>query len=132
MSTKNKPVISFRNETVTTSEIFEKYGKKTIPAGRYETIKVNADAEPTPNVVYMPFITSTERSNEREFAYDKFMYEYDNLHKCCPKCGDEQHSSTLMGYILNMDKPEEYKDLNCCTCMKCGDIHTTHQRVSKS
>ena len=66
---------------------------------------------------------------EREREYDKFMKQYRIQHKYCPKCGSVRHTSTLMGYILNMDHKDEYKDLNRCTCNDCGDIHTTHDRV---
>lgn len=29
-----------------------------------------------------------------------------------------------------MDRKDEYKDLNRCVCSNCGDVHTTHDRVS--
>lgn len=48
----------------------------------------------------------------------------------CPKCGSESYSTTLVGYILNMDKKEDYKDKNRCVCQECGDVHTTHDRLS--
>lgn len=60
---------------------------------------------------------------------DLFLSEYRKLHECCPKCGETSHCSTLVGYILNMDNLEDYKDLNKCTCIKCDDVHTTHERV---
>lgn len=65
----------------------------------------------------------------REKEYDDFMNEYNSNHKYCPKCGAEGHTTTLVSYVLNMDKPEEYKDLNNCVCSKCGDKHTAHERV---
>lgn len=63
--------------------------------------------------------------------YDKFMKKYRKDHALCPKCKTKLHSSTLMGYILDLDHPEDYKDLNKCVCSNCGDIHTTHDRVKK-
>jgi len=60
--------------------------------------------------------------------YDKFMDKYEKEHALCPKCGEENHRSTLVGYAFDSSNPEEYKDLNRCTCMECGDIHTTHER----
>jgi len=58
------------------------------------------------------------------------MDTYKKQHKVCPKCGSTGHSTTLMGYILNSDKREEYKDLNSCVCSECGDKHTAHDRIS--
>ena len=57
------------------------------------------------------------------------MNEYHEKHKHCPKCGSKGYMSTLMGYVLHMDKKDDYKDLNNCTCSDCGDHHTTHDRV---
>jgi hypothetical protein len=37
---------------------------------------------------------------------------------------------TLAGYIVDLSKPEEYKDLNKSTCNDCGDVHTVHDRIS--
>lgn len=37
--------------------------------------------------------------------------------------------TTLVGYILYIDKKEEYKDLNNCTCLDCHDNHTMHERI---
>lgn len=68
----------------------------------------------------------------RQDRYDAFMKEYNSLHKCCPKCGSEPHMTTLVGYLLDLDHTEDYKDLNRCTCTKCGDSHTMHERISIS
>ena len=62
--------------------------------------------------------------------YDDFMNEYSSLHELCPKCGSRSHSTTLVGYILNLDHTEDYKDLNKCICQDCHDVHYTHDRVS--
>ena len=35
-----------------------------------------------------------------------------------------------MGFILNMNKKEDYKDLNQCECTACGNKHLAHDRVS--
>src|SRR4051812_48608203 len=64
-------------------------------------------------------------------TYDSFMKEYNKQHMCCPKCGAESHMTTLAGYVLNLDKPEAYKNLNRCDCIACGDVHTAHERVPK-
>jgi predicted nucleic-acid-binding Zn-ribbon protein len=66
-----------------------------------------------------------------ESESSKFRTEYDLNHKYCPKCGSEEYFTTLVGFILNMDKKEEYKDLNTCECSNCGDTHTGHERIGK-
>jgi hypothetical protein len=37
--------------------------------------------------------------------------------------------TTLVGYIFDLNKAEEYKDKNNCTCSDCGDEHIYHDRV---
>lgn len=81
-----------------------------------------------PGYVYAPY-TPCEHTEESLKEYNDFMSEYNLEHKLCPKCGEESHMSTLMGYVLVHGKESEYKDLNRCTCMSCGDSHTTHERV---
>ena len=62
---------------------------------------------------------------------DKILTQYHNNHKLCPKCKSKAHTSTLVGYILDKEKPDQYKDLNRCTCLNCGNIHTTHDRIKE-
>ena len=83
-----------------------------------------------PGYVLMPYIIK-EHTEESEAEYDAFMTEYKKKHAVCPKCGAIPHSSTLMGYILNSDKKEEYKDLNNCTCLNCEYQCTAHERISE-
>ncbi len=64
--------------------------------------------------------------------YDKFIREYNSQHTSCPKCGSVEHSTTLMGYIPDLNNLKDFKDRNLCTCIKCGDKHYTHDRVSKA
>lgn len=78
--------------------------------------------------VLAPYILG-EHTEESSKQYDIFMREYHSKHECCPKCGNKQHTTTLVGYILNWDKKDEYKDLNRCVCTKCGDNHSAHDRV---
>jgi len=78
--------------------------------------------------VYLPY--QIVNSMESDEVYDNFMREYKRKHKYCPKCGAESHSSTLVGYIFNRDKMDEYKDKNYCVCQACGDNHVTHDRIS--
>lgn len=79
--------------------------------------------------VLVPYILS-EHSEESSNRYSEFMNQYHNQHKYCPECGCEHYTTTLVAYILNWDKRDEYKDNNKCVCSKCGDVHTTHDRVS--
>jgi DNA-directed RNA polymerase subunit M/transcription elongation factor TFIIS len=67
--------------------------------------------------------------NEQSKENDKFKKEYYEKHKLCPKCGSNKHTSTFVAYILHSDKKDDYKDLNKCVCLECGDTHATHDRV---
>lgn len=68
--------------------------------------------------------------HESERIRNNFMNQYRKDHALCPKCKSSTHSSTLAGFIFYADKADEYKDLNNCVCSRCGDRHTTHERVS--
>ena len=50
-------------------------------------------------------------------------------HKYCPKCGYEPCISTLVSYPFDSNDPTSFKDLNRCSCGKCGDVHTMHDRL---
>ena len=63
--------------------------------------------------------------------YDIFMDKYEEKHQCFPKCGSESYTTTLVGYPLDMNNKESYKDENKCTCNDCKDIHITHDRKPK-
>ena len=73
--------------------------------------------------------TSLTNSSE---SHKRFMKKYDRDHKCCPVCGSDSYSTTLVDYFFNSENPESYKDLNDCTCSVCGDTHTAHERVTKT
>lgn len=68
---------------------------------------------------------------ESDKKRDEFTTQYRLDHAACPNCGDSRHTTTLAGYIYNHDKPDEYKDLNRCECIHCGNIHTAHERIQK-
>jgi ribosomal protein L32 len=70
--------------------------------------------------------------NEQSIENDNFKKEYHKKHKLCPKCGASQNVTTLIAYVLYPDKKEEYKDLNDCVCLKCGDRHTVHERINSN
>lgn len=80
---------------------------------------------------YLPVIGGDEFEflMEGRIECKNFLKEYKINHAKCPKCGAESHSTTYVGYILHMDKKDEYKDLNKCVCSECGNVHTTHDRV---
>lgn len=69
------------------------------------------------------------KTNTNRDEYDKFMEQYDEDHKFCPECCSEMYGCTLVGYILDLDNKDDYKNLNRCTCVDCGDCHTVHDRV---
>lgn len=102
---------------------------------RYVTVGVGSIPECEPpkleaGIIYAPYIyQERDESDTSSIEYDRFMEEYHKKHERCPKCGGKGHSVTLMGYILNMDDKESYKDNNRCTCSHCGNIHKTHDRV---
>lgn len=54
------------------------------------------------------------------FNYSEFMRKYRDEHYCCPNCGSRNYSTTLVGYFLDEEHPENYKDRNSCTCHDCG------------
>lgn len=91
--------------------------------GNSEAGVVYADYKPVIGVDELEFLT------EERKEYKNFLKEYKINHAKCPKCGAESQSTTYIGYILHMDKKDEYKDLNRCVCSECGDVHTTHDRV---
>jgi hypothetical protein len=97
-----------------------------IDASKYEECKVNTDKSITPGVIFVPWVLqdSTGKPNPE---YDEFMKAYHEMHSICPKCGHDKHSVTLMGYPLDMNNKEDYKDLNVCVCAACGDRHTVHE-----
>ena len=61
--------------------------------------------------------------------YVTFMKKYSKLHAACPNCFGTSFSTTLAGYILDLNHPELYKNLNSTTCLKCGWKGTVHDRI---
>jgi hypothetical protein len=93
----------------------------------YSNLKVNKKFYSKLKITGKNVIPTEEPSKK----YKEFVNEYHKKHKCCPKCGGENHTTTLMGFTLIVGKEEEYKDLNKCQCSDCGNIHTVHDRVEK-
>jgi ribosomal protein S27AE len=61
--------------------------------------------------------------------YSKFMENYRNDRKYCPKCGHEEYDMSLIGYPLELDSTWKYKDMNECVCSKCGNKHIFDMRL---
>jgi Zn-finger nucleic acid-binding protein len=51
---------------------------------------------------------------------------YTDNHKRCPNCDGTWLNQTLVGYVFNVAKPEEYKDENRATCLACGWVGIVH------
>jgi predicted nucleic-acid-binding Zn-ribbon protein len=82
-----------------------------------------------PGIIYAPYILQTRTEPNPE--YDKFMKKYNREHSCCPKCGSNKMITSLMGYVLNMNHKEDYKDLNAVECQNCGYRGACHDLVPK-
>lgn len=116
-----------------------KYAKKIVNSNFYSEIKVNKNSPKTltqeefesgeAGYIHVPWVF-VEHTEESLKEHKNFMSEYHKQHKYCPVCGSTSHSTTLIGYALNMDKKDEYKDLNSCKCSDCEDVHSTHDRIS--
>ena len=72
-----------------------------------------------------------ETMEKQSLEHDKFKKEYKLKHQFCPKCGHSSCTTTLVAYVLYLDKKEDYKDLNRCECLNCGDRHSAHDRIEK-
>lgn len=120
---KNKKVESRYSAKPINESFFGKINIENI-SGAETPAKKNGES----GLIWAPYVPVMVNKPSKE--YEKFMRKYRKVHKVCPKCGAEQHSTTLCGYVLNLEKKEEYKDLNNCSCLKCGDHHTAHERIS--
>lgn len=109
----------------------DRYSKKPINPKFYSKIEVSKGDETLPEgTIFVPYILG-EHTEESLQEHRKFMDKYKKEHKCCPKCGETGHTTTLMGYPLIRGEEENYKDLNGCVCTGCKDVHTAHERISK-
>lgn len=62
---------------------------------------------------------------------DDFHDKYNKDHAVCPACGSDDLVSTYVGYILDADKIEEYKDENDVVCQNCSWHGIKHDLVSR-
>ncbi len=107
------------------SVVSNDYVPNMVINSRYSTVDLKNEINLPSEGKYYSNINSTKINTE----YDEFMEQYHFNHECCPVCNDTSCRSTLVGYVLDMNKKEEYKDLNRCICSKCGNTHTTHDRI---
>ncbi len=56
---------------------------------------------------------------DRKTLLKEHSARYYNNHSHCPKCGYDSCSRTYMGYIMNADEVDNFKDENKVKC-KCG------------
>jgi len=66
---------------------------------------------------------------KREKESKAFRKKYREDHACCPKCGYDGHSTTLVAFVMVHGEYDKYKDRNDCVCSQCGDKHIAHDRV---
>ena len=69
--------------------------------------------------VAQPFSTWLPRDPDPRDAYYA-------ARKRCPKCDGRWVIQTLAGCVLDLEKPEEYKDTNRAICEACGWIGIVH------
>jgi len=81
--------------------------------------------------LFFNFDDYEENKEKYEIEYEEFMKKYHNEHKYCPFCGSDEYLTTLSSYIFDRLHPEEYKDLNVCTCGQCKNEHVFHMRVKE-
>ena len=122
-------------------KIKSRYKLKKIDNHNFMKISINGEKNNKPVVtnnpdkqglIYMPYVCVENINPKPDQVYEKFMKQYDNKHELCPKCGSKEHISTLMGYLFDRNNKDDYKDLNTCNCLNCGDVHTFHERISIS
>jgi len=64
--------------------------------------------------------------------YEDFREEYNRKRVRCPKCGElGNYNVIIVKSSFNPDKQDEYMDKDKCTCLKCGDTHIFHYRISE-
>lgn len=71
-----------------------------------------------------------EMMQEHRKKSGEFHRKYEQEHALCPKCGHDKCSSTYAGYILDMSKPEAYRDENDTVCGRCKHSCERHERIS--
>ena len=72
-------------------------------------------------------IWRTEPTDADRQRLKAFLEDYREQHRCCPRCGSDQVSTTFVGYSLDSEHPEDYRDMNVSRCFACdrwcGRVH---------
>ena len=76
-------------------------------------------------------VMNSARENERRKIYEQLIEDYKKKHSLCPKCKSKESEVTNVMYRMDLNKYEDYKDLNESICSNCKDVHTVHERVSE-
>ena len=108
---------------------YSKYKTTILPNSRYQLCSIKSESDSTQrdeNLIFIPYIMELSYV-EALNVYNALKDEYNKKHECCPKCGSEEHQTSLMSYL-----DVEFKDLNVCVCANCNDVHSTHDRVPKT
>ena len=106
------------------------YTAKTLYNKLRETIEDWETKKPESNEEWQVYIA---KFDEKYGPVKKlFFKEYNEHHRCCPECGSDRYNTTLLGNTLDLDKMDEYKDVNKCICLDCGHSHRKHDRVKMS
>lgn len=93
-----------------------------------DTQPLEYDEEQLLEDIKMNIKTYTER-NIVMSTQERILSEYNDSHKCCPKCGSDKNTQTLMAFPLDLNNPEKYKDENRVTCLNCGWKGIVHDLV---
>ena len=64
-----------------------------------------------------------------ETSYQTAIRHYQENHACCPQCGSDNVTQTLLAFTFDVNNPQEYKDLNESRCNGCGHLHRVHDQV---
>lgn len=94
------------------------------------TYSVHKTAPGEMKTILAPYVMAGE-SDDEEYRKrrDEFYQKYREEHRCCPNCGSRNYTMTLLGIPLNLDKADEYRDINSCHCQDCGWRGIRHDLV---
>lgn len=62
---------------------------------------------------------------------EEFYRDYEKEHCHCPICGQKGVQTSLVGYIADLKRPNEYKDKNRIICHNCGYKGIYHDLVGE-
>lgn len=76
------------------------------------------------NIIYGNYIPFIHEKGSKE----ELFHRYYSSHKKCPKCGGTNISQTLMGFVMDANNYDAFKDENKCNC-KCGWTGIVHDLI---